>query len=78
MWKVLTQFHSRASVEFLPVYRPDAAERRDPALFAAKVRDVMAASLGADTTDASFEDARIVWAGKGQFECEFQREKDVF
>ena len=63
MWKVLTQFYNSATVEFLPVYRPDAAEQRDAALFASNVRDVMAAALGAEKTDASFEDGRIVKEG---------------
>ena len=51
-------------MEFLPVYRPDAAERYDAALFACNVREVMAKALRVETTDASFEDGRIVKEGE--------------
>ena len=36
--RLLTQFHQRLTVEFLPVYTPSEAEKKDPALFAEGVR----------------------------------------
>ena len=63
MWRCLTEFHNPASVEFLPVYHPNVAERQDAALFASNVRNVMAKALEAEVSNASFEDAIIVKEG---------------
>uniref|UniRef100_A0A8C2V8S7 Lysophosphatidylcholine acyltransferase 1 n=2 Tax=Chinchilla lanigera TaxID=34839 RepID=A0A8C2V8S7_CHILA len=63
LWLTLCQLHNRVEIEFLPVYRPSAEERRDPALFAANVRRVMAEALGVSVTDYTFEDCQLALAG---------------
>jgi len=56
----LTQFHNRCDVEFLPVYYPNSAEQLDPKLYAANVRDVMAAALNVPLTEYVYEDSRVL------------------
>lgn len=47
MYLLLCQFVNRMEVRYLPVYRPSEAERADPELYAANVRNAMALVLGA-------------------------------
>lgn len=52
----LSQLYTNCTVEFLPPYVPDQEEKEDPKKFAGNVRDVMAKSLGVQTTDCSYFD----------------------
>lgn len=56
MLRMLCEPVNYLSCEFLPVYRPSEAERKDAVLFARNVRAVMAARLGCPVTEHSFED----------------------
>lgn len=61
-YRMLCQFRNYASVDFLPLYKPDAAELLDPAFFADNVRAVMAKRLDAEVTAHSLEDSFMrVW-----------------
>lgn len=42
LWLTLTQVTSSCEIEYLPVYRPNEEEKKDPKLFANNVRNVMA------------------------------------
>lgn len=59
-WRVivysLSQFYVNLTIEFLPPYKPSQEEVKDPKLFAANVRAVMANSLGVGTTDCNYFD----------------------
>lgn len=59
-WRVivysLCQFYVNLTIEFLPPYKPSEEEVKDPKLFAANVRAVMANSLGVGTTDCNYFD----------------------
>ncbi|XP_046660532.1 lysophosphatidylcholine acyltransferase isoform X1 [Homalodisca vitripennis] len=60
MWLTLVQPHSNCEIEFLPVYRPSEAERRDPKLYAENVRQLMARALGVPTLDYTYDDCQLV------------------
>ncbi|XP_075394096.1 lysophosphatidylcholine acyltransferase 2 isoform X3 [Tenrec ecaudatus] len=47
-------------VGFLPVQVPDEEEKRDPVLFANKVRKIMADALKIPVTDHTYEDCRLM------------------
>jgi len=52
----LSQFYVNLTIEFLPPFKPTEDEVKDPKLFAANVRSVMAKSLGVSTTDCNYFD----------------------
>jgi len=64
MWLTLAQPFSRASVEFLPVYKPSSEEIENPKLYAANVREVMAKALQVPTCDLSFEEVKRLYGKK--------------
>ncbi|XP_004704721.1 lysophosphatidylcholine acyltransferase 2 [Echinops telfairi] len=51
---------TKVEVEFLPVQVPDEEEKRDPVLFAHKVRNIMADALKIPVTDHTYEDCRLM------------------
>ncbi|XP_018336785.1 lysophosphatidylcholine acyltransferase isoform X1 [Agrilus planipennis] len=64
LWLTLTQVHSYCEIEFLPVYRPNEEEKRDPKLYANNVRRVMAKALGVPTVDYTYDDCRLMARAK--------------
>ncbi|XP_067407533.1 lysophosphatidylcholine acyltransferase 2 isoform X2 [Emydura macquarii macquarii] len=61
----LCQLVTRVEVEFLPVHVPTEEEKRDPTVFANRVRNTMATALNVPVTDHTFEDCRLmISAGK--------------
>uniref|UniRef100_A0A8C8RIA1 Lysophosphatidylcholine acyltransferase 2 n=1 Tax=Pelusios castaneus TaxID=367368 RepID=A0A8C8RIA1_9SAUR len=56
----LCQLFTRVEVEFLPVHVPTEEEKRDPTVFANRVRDTMAIALDVPVTDHTFEDCRLM------------------
>lgn len=60
MWLTLVQPHSNCEIEFLPVYKPNAAEKADPKLYAENVRQLMAQALGVPTMDYTYDDCQLV------------------
>ncbi|KAL6063825.1 Lysophosphatidylcholine acyltransferase 2 [Balamuthia mandrillaris] len=54
--RALSQFTNYMEVEYLPVYRPSAEEKKHPQLFAHNVREAMAKALNIPTTEHSYED----------------------
>ncbi|XP_006121172.2 lysophosphatidylcholine acyltransferase 2 [Pelodiscus sinensis] len=56
----LCQLFTRVEVEFLPVHVPTEEEKKDPTLFANKVRNTMATALNVPVTDHTFEDCRLM------------------
>ncbi|GLV42288.1 Lysophosphatidylcholine acyltransferase [Carabus blaptoides fortunei] len=64
LWLTLTQVTSSCEIEFLPVYQPNAEEKRDPKLFANNVRNVMARALGIPVSDYTYDDCRLMSKAK--------------
>lgn len=64
-WMALCQIYSPVEFEFLPIYRPSEAEKKDPELFAENVRQVMSKSLDIPMSDYSYEDAKVSYKVKG-------------
>ncbi|XP_017265510.1 lysophosphatidylcholine acyltransferase 1 [Kryptolebias marmoratus] len=62
LWLTLCQLHNEFVIEFLPIYTPSEEEKKNPALFAINVRQVMAKALGVPITDYSFEDCQLAMA----------------
>ncbi|KAJ8894768.1 hypothetical protein PR048_000075 [Dryococelus australis] len=60
LWLTLTRIHSSCEIEFLPVYQPSDAEKKDPKLFANNVRQVMAKALGVPVSDYAYDDCRLM------------------
>uniref|UniRef100_A0A3B3VV12 Lysophosphatidylcholine acyltransferase 1 n=1 Tax=Poecilia latipinna TaxID=48699 RepID=A0A3B3VV12_9TELE len=60
LWLTLCQPHNSIEIEYLPIYRPSAKERENPALFASNVRKLMAEALEVPLTDLSFDDRDII------------------
>jgi len=56
LYRSVCQIQNYMSVTFLPIRYPNAEERRDPSLWASKVREEMAAKLGMQLVDYRFED----------------------
>uniref|UniRef100_A0A7M4E4V1 Lysophosphatidylcholine acyltransferase 2 n=1 Tax=Crocodylus porosus TaxID=8502 RepID=A0A7M4E4V1_CROPO len=56
----MCQPFTRVEVEFLPVHVPTEEEKKDPVLFANRVRNNMATTLNVPTTDHTFEDCRLM------------------
>lgn len=54
--RVLCQPSNSMSVTFLPPYAPSPEEKKDPKLYAANVRKVMAAYMKVPTTEHSYDD----------------------
>uniref|UniRef100_A0A8C3SDF1 Lysophosphatidylcholine acyltransferase 2 n=1 Tax=Chelydra serpentina TaxID=8475 RepID=A0A8C3SDF1_CHESE len=54
------QLFTRIEIEFLPVHVPTEEEKKDPTLFANKVRNTMAMALNVPVTDHTFEDCRLM------------------
>ncbi|XP_032629401.1 lysophosphatidylcholine acyltransferase 2 isoform X2 [Chelonoidis abingdonii] len=54
------QLLTRVEVEFLPVHVPTEEEKKDPTLFATRVRNIMAMALNVPVTDHTFEDCRLM------------------
>ena len=62
LWTTLAQPFTRAQLEFLPVYHPNASEQKDPKLFASNVRELMAKSLEIPTSSMTFEEVKSRYA----------------
>ncbi|XP_074864430.1 lysophosphatidylcholine acyltransferase 2 [Carettochelys insculpta] len=56
----LCQLFTKVEVEFLPVHVPTEEEKKDPTLFANRVRNTMAMALNVPVTDHTFEDCRLM------------------
>ncbi|XP_053127372.1 lysophosphatidylcholine acyltransferase 2 [Hemicordylus capensis] len=56
----LCQFITKVEVEFLPVYVPTEDEKKNPILFASRVRNKMASALDLPVTDHTYEDCRLM------------------
>uniref|UniRef100_A0A098LZR5 CG32699-PA n=1 Tax=Hypsiglena sp. JMG-2014 TaxID=1550645 RepID=A0A098LZR5_9SAUR len=56
----LCQVFTKVEVEFLPVHVPSEAEKKDPVLFANRVRNKMASVLDVPVTDHTYEDCRLM------------------
>ncbi|XP_032051503.1 lysophosphatidylcholine acyltransferase 2 [Aythya fuligula] len=56
----MCQLFTRVEVEFLPVHVPTEEEKKDPVLFANRVRQTMATALNVPVTDHTFEDCRLM------------------
>uniref|UniRef100_A0A8C6YGY2 Lysophosphatidylcholine acyltransferase 2 n=1 Tax=Naja naja TaxID=35670 RepID=A0A8C6YGY2_NAJNA len=56
----LCQVFTKIEVEFLPVHAPSEAEKKDPVLFANRVRNQMASVLDVPVTDHTYEDCRLM------------------
>ncbi|KAL7978973.1 hypothetical protein Chor_001276 [Crotalus horridus] len=66
----LCQLFTKVEVEFLPVHVPSEAEKKDPVLFANKVRNKMASALDVPVTDHTYEDCRLmISAGNLKWDC---------
>jgi len=64
LWGLLTQMANHMEVEYLDVYTPSEEEKKNPALFAANVRRVMAQALGVETTKHASEDCALCIAAQ--------------
>lgn len=62
--RMMLQPWNRLKVEFLPAYMPSLEEQREPAVFAANVRNAMARALGVPTTEHSWADMWLNMAAK--------------
>ncbi|KAM5297593.1 lysophosphatidylcholine acyltransferase 2 isoform 2-T2 [Glossophaga mutica] len=51
---------TKVEVEFMPVQTPSDEEKRDPVLFAGRVRSLMAQALGVPMTEHTYEDCRLM------------------
>ncbi|XP_069848419.1 lysophosphatidylcholine acyltransferase 2 [Dipodomys merriami] len=51
---------TKVEVEFMPVQVPNDEEKKDPVLFASRVRSLMADVLGVPVTDHTYEDCRLM------------------
>lgn len=56
----LSQLYTTVEIEFLPPHIPTEEEKKTPALFARRVRDIMAQALGVPVTDHTYEDCRLM------------------
>ncbi|KAJ6657168.1 hypothetical protein lerEdw1_002757 [Lerista edwardsae] len=56
----LCQPFTKVEVEFLPVHVPTEEEKKDPILFASRVRNEMASALDVPVTDHTYEDCRLM------------------
>ncbi|XP_036922190.1 lysophosphatidylcholine acyltransferase 2 isoform X2 [Sturnira hondurensis] len=51
---------TKVEVEFMPVQVPSDEEKRDPVVFASRVRNLMAQALGIPMTEHTYEDCRLM------------------
>ncbi len=58
IFRFLTQFVNKCSVQLLPVYTPTAEEIADPSLYAQNVRLYMARLSGLKLSEATLEDKK--------------------
>jgi lysophosphatidylcholine acyltransferase/lyso-PAF acetyltransferase len=56
MFRCFSQFTNEVEVNWLPVYYPNDAEKKDPKLYAQNVREAIAKALKVPTVEASFAD----------------------
>jgi len=56
LFRSLSQFYVKMTVEYLPPYIPNQQEKEDPKLFSANLRKMMANELGVPTTDSNYYD----------------------
>lgn len=61
---LMCQWSNGVKITFLPVMKPSKEEKKDPNLFAERVRSAMAESMGVPKTEHSFEDTRLMFAAK--------------
>eukprot|EP01080_Neovahlkampfia_damariscottae_P003699 gene3699-6513_t len=63
-WKLLLralcQFRTYCEVEYLPPYKPNEEEKKNPTLFASNVQKYMAKHFGVPATTHSFQDALLL------------------
>ncbi|XP_024083513.1 lysophosphatidylcholine acyltransferase 1 isoform X2 [Cimex lectularius] len=64
LWLTLVQTQFTCEIEFLPVYKPSEAEKKDPKLYADNVRQHMAKILGVPTMDYTYNDCKLVSKAK--------------
>lgn len=64
VWVALCQLRTLVTVEYLPVYEPSQEEREDPGLYAENVRRHLAAHLGVECSDHSYEDRQLMRAAR--------------
>ncbi|CAL8326318.1 unnamed protein product [Lota lota] len=55
LWHTTSQFYTKVTIEYLPVYTPSQEEKDDPNLYANNVQKLMARSLGLPATDYVME-----------------------
>ncbi|XP_067132362.1 lysophosphatidylcholine acyltransferase isoform X2 [Centruroides vittatus] len=64
LWLTLCQFRSYCEIEYLPVYKPNEIEKRNPRLFAQNVKLCMAQALGVPVSYYTFDDLKFIkWNG---------------
>ncbi|XP_056135429.1 lysophosphatidylcholine acyltransferase 2 [Lampris incognitus] len=56
----LSQLYTTVEIEFLPPQIPTEEEKKNAALFACTVRNIMAQALGVPVTDHTYEDCRLM------------------
>ncbi|XP_056269429.1 lysophosphatidylcholine acyltransferase 2 [Pseudoliparis swirei] len=56
----LCQLYTTVEIEFLPTHFPTEEEKKSPPLFASRVRETMAQTLGVPVTDHTYEDCRLM------------------
>ncbi|KAL1784064.1 lysophosphatidylcholine acyltransferase 2 [Sigmodon hispidus] len=54
------QLFTKVEVEFMPVQAPSDEEKKDPVLFASRIRNLMAEALAIPVTDHTYEDCRLM------------------
>jgi len=64
MLNLLLSFNNQLEVEYLPVYKPNNEEARNPSLYAAGVQRVIARALGVPTTKHAAEDVALCIAAQ--------------
>lgn len=64
LYRLCCQFVNNMSYEYLSEYVPSAEEKANPQLFASNVRALMAKTMGAMTTEHSFEDSQFLKKAK--------------
>ena len=73
----MTQPFSRASLEYLPVYKPNPDEINDPNLYASNVRQIMAQALQIPTSDLTFDNLKqkkkLDWFSLFMFKKDFEK-----
>ncbi|XP_021026250.1 lysophosphatidylcholine acyltransferase 2 isoform X1 [Mus caroli] len=54
------QLFTKVEIEFMPVQAPSEEEKKDPVLFASRIRNLMAEALEIPVTDHTYEDCRLM------------------